>query len=315
MFDPGSQSARHWLQQLDRAKAAHADWTEATVGRLVCPMHGSVRSGTDTGPRQCAFGRWYYDSAPAELKRQPTYEAIGLEHHRVHAIAQRMLRFAETGMQVTPEDYRQFTSGNRRLVLELDVLRHSLQDALAHRDCLTGVLERDALQPALREWHELARRGVQPCCVVFMDLDHFKQVNDTHGHLTGDRVLALSAERIASALRPYDRVFRYGGDEFVMLLPAVGLDDARRVVDRVREKLSATALDTAPDGTRISATASFGLAALDPVLPVRDSLDRADVALMAAKSMGRNRVVAWDPGIQTARGLPALKLGPDVTNS
>jgi len=277
-------------------------------GKLICHTRTTPSDCDDAGPYQCRFGRWYYDNAPDDLKQQPEFGMIEQDHRRIHVLAQRMLRSAATGAAIAPSDYDQFTTSNRRLVLELDSLRHELQDALTHRDCLTGVYERDAILPELQEWHELAKRGAQQCCVVFMDLDHFKRVNDTHGHLIGDRVLAGSVERIGETLRPYDKLFRYGGDEFVMLLPAVDLQTARRVLERVRRHLASTPLVIAADGTVITITASLGVAELDPAATVQDSLDRADSALLTAKSMGRNRIVAWDPAVQTARGLPALDL-------
>jgi len=306
VLNVGSPAAQRMLHQLDLAKKAHADWTERTLGRLVCQARKERGSHLDPGPHRCSFGQWYYDGAPVELRHQPEFQMIGEDHQLVHTLAQRMLRSVAAGLPVDPADYERFAAGNRKLVLEIDALRHELQHGLDHRDPLTGALERHALMAEFQEWHELARRGAQHCCVVFMDLDRFKGINDTHGHLVGDRVLGLAVQRMGEALRPYDKLFRYGGDEFVMLLPAVELDDARGIAERVRRRLASTPWVIAADGTVVTVTGSFGVAELDPFVGVQESLDRADSALMAAKSMGRNRVVAWDPDIQTARGVRAL---------
>lgn len=308
MLNVGSPAAQRMLHQLDLAKRAHADWTETTIGRLVCHMKPAPGGSLDPGPHRCRFGQWYYEGAPVALRQQPEFEMIGEEHQRVHALAQRMLRAASVGMPVDAADYHQFTSSNRKLVLEIDVLRHELQHSLDHQDPLTGALERHALEAELHEWHELSKRGAQQCCVAFMDLDRFKEVNDTHGHLIGDRVLERSVQRMKDSLRPYDKLFRYGGDEFVFLLPAIELESARSVVARVRQQLASTPLVITAEGTVVTITGSFGLAELDPRVSVQETLDRADTALLTAKSMGRNRIVAWDPSVHSARGLPALEL-------
>jgi len=168
-----------------------------------------------------------------------------------------------------------------------------LNEQLYNRDPLTGTNTRIGLLSELREQHELVKRGVQPCSLIMMDLDHFKAVNDRHGHPAGDQVLVETAEFLMKHMRAYDKVFRYGGEEFLICLPsreaAVGLG----VVERLREALAQKRFALA-DGTALHITASFGLALLNPELPVEATLDRADKALYAAKDAGRNCARVWD---------------------
>jgi len=148
----------------------------------------------------------------------------------------------------------------------------------------------------LREERELVSRGVHGCAVVMMDLDLFKAVNDQYGHGVGDRVLVDFAHYVTAHLRPYDKVFRYGGEEFLICLPDADLDTGHEIVDRLREELASLPFE-AGDAQRFHVTASFGLTLLDPAVPVEQSIDRADKALYAAKAKGRNRVVTWNASL------------------
>jgi diguanylate cyclase (GGDEF)-like protein len=170
------------------------------------------------------------------------------------------------------------------LLLATDRLRDELE-YLATHDPLTGVLNRRAFMAAAEQ--ELARchRHGHVMSIVLLDLDHFKQLNDTHGHLVGDQVLRDLTERIAPLLRRPDQLGRYGGEEFILLLPETNRDAAAVVAERIRA--AAAAADKLP-----SYTVSIGVACnivsdtgLDPLLA------RADDALYEAKEGGRNRVV------------------------
>jgi diguanylate cyclase (GGDEF)-like protein len=160
--------------------------------------------------------------------------------------------------------------------------------------------------PTLREWRELARRNVQHCCIAFMDLDHLKEINDRHGHVVGDQVLAGLVRHVTEHLRPYDKVFRYGGDEFLISLPGADLEIGKKVIGHIREQIAAAPHIASPAGHPIATTASFGLALLEPDISVEESIDRADKALLVAKAAGRNRVCSWDPAVTTGTLLQRM---------
>ncbi len=167
---------------------------------------------------------------------------------------------------------------------------HARVAALASRDGLTGVLSRAALLARLDA--ALAGRGGPPAevAVLFLDLDHFKGVNDGHGHATGDRVLRELCGRVADALGPADALGRYGGEEFVAVLPATGAAAACRVAEAVRRRV-ADAPFAGPAGVPLRLTVSVGVAAARPGdAGRRDLLHRADTALYRAKRAGRDRV-------------------------
>jgi diguanylate cyclase (GGDEF)-like protein len=154
----------------------------------------------------------------------------------------------------------------------------------ARIDMLTGLFNRRSVD---QQAHEVLERGVQ-FVVAFADLDHFKELNDKHGHEMGDRALRLFGRVLRDSVRPADIPARYGGEEFVVLLPECTLSDARVVAERVRDRLeSAVAGASVP-----TFTVSMGLAAWETPEGFSDTVARADAALLYAKRCGRDRVVA-----------------------
>jgi diguanylate cyclase (GGDEF)-like protein/PAS domain S-box-containing protein len=161
--------------------------------------------------------------------------------------------------------------------------------AAATTDSLTGTLTRRRLfELAESEWGRAERYG-RPICVALLDLDHFKSVNDRFGHLVGDEALRKTGAALRTTLRREDWAGRYGGEEFVVLLPETRIDAARDAVERLRVCVEAIVLET--DGTRVPLTLSAGVATMRAGESFEDVLARADEALYRAKADGRNRVV------------------------
>jgi diguanylate cyclase (GGDEF)-like protein len=161
----------------------------------------------------------------------------------------------------------------------------------SRRDGLTGVMNRRALDDALSDEEHRARRLQAPFAVLMVDADHFKGVNDRFGHAAGDRALQHLAALTGGQMRDIDRLGRYGGEEFVVLLPGTGLEQAQAVAERLRERVEAVPLmwQHAP----LKLTVSIGIAAWrGPADALESLLARADAALYAAKRAGRNRCCA-----------------------
>jgi diguanylate cyclase len=285
------------LQQLQQATQDHVDWHERLIRTIVCRLPCNPDDLADYAHHNCRFGQWYYAEASAELRQQDVFAAMEAEHERLHGIAAALLREAAGNAPVGRAAYDEFMAASARLRLELDSLRHEVQDILRSSDALTGAYGRRHLLPELHEWHELAKRKMQHCCIAFMDLDHLKEINDTHGHSVGDQILAGAVRYVAGHLRPYDKMFRYGGDEFLISLPGIDLPDAQHLVERIRKGFGQESFVVSAGGRPIHTTASFGFALLDPAISIEESIDRADKALLMAKAAGRDRAVSWDPGI------------------
>jgi diguanylate cyclase (GGDEF)-like protein len=160
----------------------------------------------------------------------------------------------------------------------------------AAHDGLTGLLNRTAILKALQVEFERSRRDSTRLATVIADIDFFKQINDRWGHLAGDAVLVELTKRIASSLRPYDAAGRYGGEEFIVLLPGCNQQTASKIAERLRSLVAEAPVATASG--LIHCTMSFGVAAGEgSAIPDIDSLIRcADEALYRAKELGRNRV-------------------------
>jgi diguanylate cyclase (GGDEF)-like protein len=161
---------------------------------------------------------------------------------------------------------------------------------LSRHDALTGLVNRRALdEDVQREWQRWRRSG-QPFALLVLDLDHFKRVNDTHGHLAGDAVLEQTGARLQASARTTDTVARIGGEEFVVLAPQVHAEGLTVLAERLRADLAASGFEL--PGARLELTVSVGATLVAPSdASAQQVLERADQALYRAKAEGRNRVV------------------------
>ena len=162
-------------------------------------------------------------------------------------------------------------------------------------DGLTGLYTKRYFTGQIEAQLEAARRHRRPLSLIMLDLDHFKAVNDEHGHLTGDEVLIGVAELLQKNLRKYDTAHRYGGEEIILILPDTQTEKARAIAERIRERIEAKHFRTTA-GRRLQITASLGVAALHPGVRTTSAfIQNADQALYQAKNAGRNRVCVWQP--------------------
>jgi diguanylate cyclase (GGDEF)-like protein len=181
--------------------------------------------------------------------------------------------------------------GRRILRLQEDLIqaREELRVQATH-DALTGVLNRGALLELLHRELARARRPESPTAVLMLDLDHFKRINDTYGHLAGDAVLKEVAQRISQLIRSYDLFGRYGGEEFLVVLPSCDKDNIQQTAERIRSVTAGTPIQAA--GTDIFITVSIGGTVATPGTTLaKDILEIADTGLYKAKNGGRNRTV------------------------
>jgi diguanylate cyclase (GGDEF)-like protein len=167
----------------------------------------------------------------------------------------------------------------------------SLEDRLrleAGTDSLTGLSNHERIMSDLTDSVAAAAHGGHNCAVVMADIDFFKNVNDTYGHLVGDRVLVEVAGRLRGALRDFDSLGRYGGEEFLIVLKKATLATAHTVAERVRQHVSAEPINL--QGLTVEVTISLGVSLTKPGDDMEAVLSRADHALYKAKDYGRNRV-------------------------
>jgi two-component system cell cycle response regulator len=180
-------------------------------------------------------------------------------------------------------------SSTRLLVTQHRLVQ--LKDALrreASRDGLTSLWNRKAIFEILDRELLRAERDRQPVGLIMIDVDHFKAINDSRGHAAGDAVLRIIASGIASVVRPYDSVGRYGGEEFLIVAPGCGLVEAAELAERVRSHVAGCSIVAAGSSVRVSL--SLGVATSSIAADAEKLLHAADTALYQAKNAGRNRV-------------------------
>jgi two-component system, cell cycle response regulator len=181
--------------------------------------------------------------------------------------------------------------GERILTLQDDLIaaREELRFRATH-DVLTGLSNRGSVMDALRS--ELSRqvRESKPFGVILVDIDHFKNVNDTYGHLCGDEVLQAVARRMKECVRPYDTIGRYGGEEFLIIAPAAGARGTLALAERVRSILESKPVVTQAGDVRITASLGAAISTDARGTDPQSLLRLADRALYSAKDKGRNRL-------------------------
>ncbi len=184
----------------------------------------------------------------------------------------------------------------------MDPAEHAFQDDIARRvesartDPLTGLKTRRYLADQLPSLLQAYRNNEQPFSILIIDLDRFKTINDSHGHLMGDQVLCEVSRSLEKAIREADTALRFGGEEFCIVLPGAATGIAMRVGERVRRMISELQFEDS-NGANFSISTSVGVAEIHPDEDIGDWLERADRALYTAKEAGRNRVtLALEPG-------------------
>jgi len=203
-----------------------------------------------------------------------------------------------TGLYLGANDYLYKPVAEKELVARVAVMvRLKAADDEVRRisvtDELTGLYNRRFLRKRLEEEFSRARRDKSPLSVVLLDLDHFKVINDVHGHSVGDEVLCALGEVLQDGLRQGDVVGRWGGEEFMVILPNSDVAGARITAERLRQSVEDLALDSIKPSMKV--TASFGIAVYDGFDPEIDAsvlISWSDTAMYSAKEAGRNKVSA-----------------------
>lgn len=182
----------------------------------------------------------------------------------------------------------------KHLQNELEARNQELEK-LSISDGLTGLFNHRHMQEVVHEEFERAKRTGEPVSVVMFDFDHFKKVNDTWGHQVGDRVLQEMAGILQRTAREIDKIGRYGGEEFIVVLPDTGIDDAATFAERVRSRVEDHAFAVGrAEPLRLTVSAGAATYPHPAVYNPRTLIHRADQALYAAKAAGRNRVVRYN---------------------
>ena len=239
--------------------------------------------------------RQHVDDIDAQVESADDLD--GLKHvvrERITRIRQQVQSFQQSEERRQDEveaDNERLRKRLAQLEGQTRILEEELKqsEAKLFRDTLTGLPNRLAFDHRARLEIARMRRDGKPLTLAIWDLDHFKDINDSLGHQAGDKTLIIVGKTFSKLVRDVDMIARFGGEEFVMLLPSASGEDALKVVDRIREKLARTKLRSRD--REISVTASCGVAEFQPGEEMETVFARADDALYQAKDQGRNRCV------------------------
>ena len=232
----------------------------------------------------------YGDKAarPSILHRKPTGKLVMLRD--MTTLYQGQIELMKTN-QLQQKTQARLESSNRKLkkrILEIEALQEQLHE-MAVRDRLTKLFNRHYFEEALLAEFTKARRSGSPLSIILFDIDHFKRINDTYGHQAGDQALRIFAELIQEKIRTSDIACRYGGEEFILAMPGMTLEEAHQRAEKIRQAFKSTVIDY--KGQQIQATISGGVGALPDYEGSQDGLiSLVDKALYAAKKAGRDRI-------------------------
>lgn len=296
-------ASAHGLAEVHDLAGTHADRTAAPAA--VAPDH--IAPAPELAPAQSRFepiaelikSVFHVPAVAITLNGAPTKPVRGIYRSflEIPLIRQDEGEEAEVigALRILDDAERQFTDhdcamleGFAKLVVDQVALW-----AEATRDMLTGAMTRRAFADSLKKAHAAHQRHGGSAVLVIFDLDHFKSINDTYGHATGDAVLKQAARVVRRELRVEDSFGRIGGEEFAVILENAGAESAIEVVERIRRAIEHAQL---PEGPDVNFTASFGIAAMSPqIVSVDGWMETADAALYRAKKEGRNRLCVAEP--------------------
>jgi diguanylate cyclase len=285
------------LDEIRQALCAHEQWLENLNTTLICSQVPDKRDLHPDAHRQCRFGQWLYGAGSARIGSHPSFSQIASSNEQVHNYARNMLLCSQERRPISLDSYHLFLASSKQLQLQALTAKRELEEALYNLDPLTGAKNRVTMLTLLREQRELVQRKVNRTSIAIIDIDHFKDINDRYGHLKGDEVLSSVARAMMACLRPYDSLFRYGGEEFLLCAPGADLEEGRIMVERLRYEAARLVFKERgqPD---FSVTLSAGLTLIDPDIAIEESVDRADKAMLSAKSGGRNGMMIWDASMR-----------------
>jgi diguanylate cyclase len=278
------------LTAFQHALAGHFDWLHRWYQAVLHRDSGAVIP--DAATSACPFDQWYRRSERTEFAQFSGFLTLGEQHEQVHDKAEQLSVRARAGQTVTTSDYETLMVSVLDFGATAQALEREVWKALATVDPLTGLGNRQSMRSHLIGERDRAIRQKLPLSLALADIDHFKKINDTFGHAQGDKVLREVAQVLRATVRPYDVVYRYGGEEFLICLPGTSIEVGAQVLERIRANIQALTL-TDERGTAIVVTASFGISEITTETSIEDAMEQADKALYDGKRGGRNRVVVY----------------------
>ena len=277
---------QNMLAERERQRAALSEWAQHILLHLL----GDEKAGIPE-MRHSEFGMWLQHKASIIFHEAPELERIRICIDKLeHTLLPNLIEKRRQGGDAR-EAMKQIEADIGEVKFLLTGLFDRFIEVESGRDALTRLLNRRYLPTILMREVALARRSSVPFAVLLLDLDHFKNINDTHGHDSGDLVLQQAADIVTACVRVGDFTFRYGGEELLVVLVEIDLEQAKYVAETIRARFAAEPLRVG-DGKTMPVTVSIGVAAYKGNPDYEKIVKEADEALYRAKKNGRNRIEA-----------------------
>ncbi len=276
----------------ERQRALLLDWENRLL--YAWTTHSSTYQGEPLAASE--FGLWFVHKGVPSFGQCSETDSIQRLIGEIDAMLGHAGNEEYSGLDARLQAFEQIRERLATIRHLLTMLFERLGELDSGADALTQLLNRRFLPAVLRREIELSRQSAQPFAALLIDLDHFKQINDTHGHEAGDRALQHVAAVLANATRGSDYVFRLGGEEFVVVLVAVNEQQAMIIAEDLRRQIAAQPL-AIPGQLPLQITASIGVAPHDGHPDYEHLMARADAAMYAAKQAGRNCCKLAEPGL------------------
>lgn len=283
------------LKDLGTGLTNHSHWLKVLHKSLICGDEPDIKDLSEFAHHKCLFGQWYYGVSDPQFMEVPYFKDVGILHEQVHTKARNLLIIKQEHQRISSDSYDDFINTANEFRVAVQDLQFSMISKICAVDHLTGVWNRYAMSYMLSREHERARRTGNACSLAIMDFDDFKDINDKHGHIAGDNVLKAAMTFITGCMRKYDIIFRYGGDEFLLVFPGTELEHASQLLERLRTDLKDIPINISGNN-EIFISVSIGVSIMDGTSTKEESIEFADQALMDAKTRGRDCLCVWQPG-------------------
>lgn len=274
----------------------HLQW----MLRLINQLQGlETDQPVELDHNRCSFGRWLHGQIIPMLKSSSHFKEVERLHIKLHKLGHEILTQYQSGLTHAKQqihlmarlDYISLEIG-----AEIAILNDMIMITEYHKDPLTGVLTRHLLDKILSAQIEIAKATESTCALLMMDLDNFKHINDTYGHLAGDLVIQNFTDILKRTLRKSDFIFRFGGEEFLVLVPSTNAQDLQQIAQKILIEVRQQSILT-PQDQLMTYTVSIGTTTIEPSNlsfvtkeVVNHYIGEADARLYLAKRNGRNRV-------------------------
>jgi diguanylate cyclase (GGDEF)-like protein len=276
--------------------ASHLEWL---VDLSIAMQKNDLESFPQTDKTLCGFGKWLASDAKKIIKNNSKLKELERIHSQLHYVALQIKQIILSGEKSYDFDILlTYLEKSELLSLsigtELALIDNTIVNQKATKDSLTGALGRQVLEQIFHNQYEISQATNSKFVIALCDLDHFKNINDTYGHIAGDKMLKGFVEVVKKSLRSSDIIIRYGGEEFVLILPAITHSQSLTVLEKIRDEFEKFKLNF--ENNKISTTVSIGMHEIEAKdRYTKDCLDNyinfADHKLYQAKNSGRNKIV------------------------